>query len=426
MKILEEAKKRCKNPIKLSWRDVRFEVEVLQNEEEMKLDGRKTRRQMIVKDATGYAAPGIATYIMGASGAGKTSLLNILSDRVVMINKAKLSGTITFNDTIPLNQETFARYAAYVMQDDVLFSHFTVVEALTFCARLKLTTPDEEQDKDVSRIIKELGLWHVKDSQIGDIRRKILSGGERKRTSIGVELVSDPSLIMLDEPTSGLDSFKARSICKLLNDLARMKGRTIVSTIHQPSSEAFFYFDRIYLMADGFTVFQGDAAESMDWFRALKFQVPKRCNPADFFMKALSIKYPKQKDDTDKLDLLNRTYKFQLAKRIDTENSLIKLDPPADYAAGAKAYKANMYIQLNQLMYRSWTLAQREPRISRAKIVQTIIIAAFLIPTFWQLNDFINCDPIARPVDKTETECKQLNAVEFHSMIGAMYFLCVM
>lgn len=203
---------------------------------------------------------------------------------------------------------------------------------------------------------------------------------------------------MLDEPTSGLDSFKARSICKLLNDLARMKGRTIVSTIHQPSSEAFFYFDRIYLMADGFTVFQGDAAESMDWFRALKFQVPKRCNPADFFMKALSIKYPKQKDDTDKLDLLNRTYKFQLAKRIDTENSLIKLDPPADYAAGAKAYKADMFIQLNQLMYRSWTLAQREPRISRAKIVQTIIIAAFLIPTFWQLNDFMNCDRGSIPV----------------------------
>ena len=97
------------------------------------------------------------------------------------------------------------------------------------------------------------------DSQIGDVRRKILSGGERKRTSIGIELVSDPSLIMLDEPTSGLDSFKARSICRLLNDLARNKGKTIVSTIHQPSSEAFFYFDRVYLMADGYTVFQGDA-----------------------------------------------------------------------------------------------------------------------------------------------------------------------
>mgnify|MGYP000098881198 FL=1 len=131
---------------------------------------------------------------------------------------------------------------------------------------------------------------------------------------------------MLDEPTSGLDSFKARSICKLLHDLARKKGRTIVSTIHQPSSEAFFYFDRLILMADGFTVFQGDAGESMEYFRTLKFNVPKRCNPADFFMKALNIKYPKQQDDIDKLELLNRSYRFQLDKRIEVDNKLIKLD----------------------------------------------------------------------------------------------------
>jgi len=126
---------------------------------------------------------------------------------------------------------------------------------MTFSARLKLTTPEAEQDADVIRIITELGLFHVKDSQIGSVHRKVLSGGERKRCSIGVELVSNPSCVMLDEPTSGLDSFKARSICKLLHDLARMKGKTIISTIHSPSSEAFYFFDRLILMADGFTVF---------------------------------------------------------------------------------------------------------------------------------------------------------------------------
>jgi ABC-type multidrug transport system ATPase subunit len=232
------------------------------------------------------------------------------------------------------------------MQDDVLFAHFTVVEALTFSARLKLTTPEEVQDADVIRIISELGLFHVKDSQIGSIYKKILSGGERKRTSIGVELVSDPSLIMLDEPTSGLDSFKARSICKLLHDLATKKGKTIVSTIHSPSSEAFYYFDRLILMADGYTVFQGDATESMEYFRTCKFNVPKRCNPADFFMKVLDIKYPKQQDDIDKLELLNRSYRFQLEKRIEVEDKLIKLEIPADYARGDPSYKASTWIQL--------------------------------------------------------------------------------
>ena len=98
-----------------------------------------------------------------------------------------------------------------------------------------------------------------------------MSGGERKRVSIGIELISDPSLILLDEPTSGLDSFKARGICKLLHDLARKKGKTIVSTIHSPSSDAFFYFDRLVLMCDGFIVFQGDAGDSMEYFRTLKF-----------------------------------------------------------------------------------------------------------------------------------------------------------
>ena len=93
---------------------------------------------MIVKDCSGYCAPGVATYILGSSGAGKTSLLNILSDRVALINKAKLSGTIVLNDKIPVNQDAFARYAAYVMQDDILFSHFTCLEALTFSARLRL------------------------------------------------------------------------------------------------------------------------------------------------------------------------------------------------------------------------------------------------------------------------------------------------
>ncbi len=85
------------------------------NEQEAEALGTEFRRQMIVKDCSGFAAPGIATYIMGSSGAGKTSLLNILSDRVALINKATLSGDIIINDDVPVNQDTFARYAAYVM-----------------------------------------------------------------------------------------------------------------------------------------------------------------------------------------------------------------------------------------------------------------------------------------------------------------------
>lgn len=204
-----------KKPIKLSWNNVFYEVDVLTSEEERLADPTlgRIKRQQIVKNVSGFAPPGQATYIMGSSGAGKTSLLNILADRVSTKGNVKISGSITFNDTIAVNKEVFSRYGSYVQQDDVLFSHFTVREALTFAARLKLKTDEDAQDRLVEQLIFELGLTLQANSQIGDSRRKVLSGGERKRCSIGVELVSEPSIILLDEPTSGLDSFKAQSIC---------------------------------------------------------------------------------------------------------------------------------------------------------------------------------------------------------------------
>lgn len=274
---------------------------------------------------------------------------------------------------------------------------------------------------------------------------------------------------MLDEPTSGLDSFKARSICKLLHDLARKRGKCIVSTIHSPSSEAFFYFDRVLLMADGYTVFQGDAAESMEYFKTLKFDVPRLCNPADYFMKVLAINYPKRKEDDDKLEKLNQAYRFSIESRVRMENQLIKLDPPKEFVDNLPAYKASILTQLDQLFYRSWIFAQREPRLSRAKIFQMIVVAFFLIPVFWKINNYFgypggypytHTSPYGTPTDPTNAfmvscnntypmanityvyentnpeflNCYQTenkNAIDTaesnnSSMVGATYFLCVM
>lgn len=168
---------------------------------------------------------------MGSSGAGKTSLLNILSERIALKRGDKLSGNLIINDTAPLNAALFGKIAGYVMQDDVLFIHFTPREALRFAARLKLKSSQQEQDERVEKLIIELGLSNVANTPIGGTFHKTLSGGERKRVAIGVELITDPSLILLDEPTSGLDSFKALSIVKLIRKLAR-QGKTIITTIH--------------------------------------------------------------------------------------------------------------------------------------------------------------------------------------------------
>lgn len=141
------------------------------------------------------------------------------------------------------------------MQDDVIFPYFTVREAMTFAARLRLKISEEEQNKKVEGLIKDLDLGKCADTIVGSVLKKTISGGERKRTAIGVELITDPSVILLDEPTSGLDSFMAKTICKLLQKLAHQNGKTIISTIHQPSSQAFAYFDRLLLMADGNIVY---------------------------------------------------------------------------------------------------------------------------------------------------------------------------
>jgi len=185
-----------------------------------------------VKSVSGFAPPGQATFIIGSSGAGKTTLLNICADRIKFVSGNKLSGNILFNDSLPVNKKMFARFGAYVEQFDALFAHFTVREAMTFSARLKLKIPDAEQDALVEKIIFSLGLTFVANSQIGSVVRKVISGGQRKRTSIGVELVSDPSIILLDDPTAGLDSFKAFGIVKLLNNMARSQGKTIVASIN--------------------------------------------------------------------------------------------------------------------------------------------------------------------------------------------------
>ena len=159
---------------------------------------------------------------MGASGAGKTSLLNILSDRITAKDGDVLSGERLINDKLKVDDNNFGKISGYVMQDDILFAHFTPREALRFAANMKLAHVSvEDREARIEELISDLGLKNSQNTQIGSVMRKTISGGERKRTAIGVELITSPSLILLDEPTSGLDSFKALQIVQLLQRLAR-------------------------------------------------------------------------------------------------------------------------------------------------------------------------------------------------------------
>lgn len=216
----------------------------------------------ILNDISGTVKPGQFLSIIGASGAGKTTLLNYLSDKDPSRNLHK-EGQVFING-VDRSKTDYGRYVAYVQQEDVLYQTLTVRECLTFAARMKLP-PSVNYNERVDRLIESLKLEKAQHTKIGGNLVRGVSGGERKRTSIGVELITDPSLIFLDEPTTGLDSFTAFNVVEVLKAIAE-SGRTVVSTIHQPNTETFAQFDQLMLMADGRTIYMNDASKAVDYF----------------------------------------------------------------------------------------------------------------------------------------------------------------
>lgn len=181
-----------------------------------------------------------------------------------------------------------------------------------------------------------------------------------------MELITDPSLILLDEPTSGLDSFKALTVVKILREQAR-KGKTVISTIHQPGSDIFSLFDRLILMADGHIVYQGDAQDTTSYFSKIGFNCPNFANPADYFLKRLTINYPKQKFDKDKIAFLRQQYQKRLHPLMRTEADQLKL-PSLDLVSISED-AVPLSTQYSQLFYRNRKASIRDPKSIRLKIV---------------------------------------------------------
>jgi ABC-type multidrug transport system ATPase subunit len=188
----------------------------------------------VLHEVSGIFASGKFTAIMGSSGAGKTSLLNAIGGEAA---GGILSGRITVNGQ-GIATDTMRRLRAFVFQDDVMMGTMTVREIISMSARLRLPETISMQEKmdRVEQVIQVLRLEGCCDTVMGYSEASNISGGERKRVAIAMELVTNPSVIFLDEPTSGLDTFTAYTVCRTLKDLAQA-GRTVVATIHQPSSE---------------------------------------------------------------------------------------------------------------------------------------------------------------------------------------------
>ncbi|CAH0584125.1 unnamed protein product [Chrysodeixis includens] len=230
----------------------------------------KGPRKLVVKGVDGRFTSGQLVAIMGPSGAGKSSLLNALSG----YRSAGVTGELLVNGQ-PRDEHLFQRSSCYITQEDLLQPLLTVREAMDVAAKLKvpkgLKAPSEE-------ILQEMGLLEHQHT-----RTDMLSGGQKKRLSIALELVNNPPIFFLDEPTSGLDTVTTTQCVKVLKQLAR-QGRTVVCTIHQPAASLLELFDQVYVIADGRCIYQGDTGAMVPFLRSVGLPCPVHHNPADFII----------------------------------------------------------------------------------------------------------------------------------------------
>eukprot|EP00920_Eleutheroschizon_duboscqi_P006668 GHVT01015683.1.p1 GENE.GHVT01015683.1~~GHVT01015683.1.p1 ORF type:complete len:829 (-),score=174.20 GHVT01015683.1:844-3330(-) len=252
--------------------------------------GRAKNLRRLLDGVSGKVEPGQLVAVMGASGAGKSTLLRVLSGR-----SAAFSGQVFAND-VPLGESsasdsTFKRRSCFILQEDLFLGYLTVKEHLSFMMDLKLGRLEKkEKEKKIERILKLFTLEKVSNSLIGNLAMgstRGISGGEKKRLAIAADLLPNPSLLFADEPTSGLDAFMAESVMKILRLLAD-HGRTVVCTIHQPSSSVFGMFSKVLLLSEGAIVYFGPAKGVLPYFSKLGVECPPFTNPADFLIDALA------------------------------------------------------------------------------------------------------------------------------------------
>ncbi|CAI9096319.1 OLC1v1032424C1 [Oldenlandia corymbosa var. corymbosa] len=247
----------------------------------------------VLNRVSGVVRPGELLAMLGPSGSGKTTLLTALAGRL----PGKISGKITYNG-LPFSS-SMKRKIGFVSQDDVLYPHLTVFETLTYAAFLRLPKKltREEKIEQAELIIMELGLNRCRNSMVGGPLLRGVSGGERKRVSIGQEMLVNPSLLLLDEPTSGLDSTTAQRIVVTLRWLAK-GGRAVITTIHQPSSRLYTMFDKVLVLSEGCPIYYGKSGLVMDYFGSIGYMPGfNYVNPADFLLDLANGVVPDTRQD---------------------------------------------------------------------------------------------------------------------------------
>ncbi|CAK9817464.1 ATP-binding cassette subfamily G member 4 [Anthophora quadrimaculata] len=301
------------------------------------------KTKQILKGISGTFKSGELTAIMGPSGAGKSTLLNVLTG----FENNKWKGEVEYiGNEGKHSWKEYRKHSCYIQQDDKLHPLFTVHEVMWMAVNLKIGSCMSPKAKEmlIDDVLENLDLSKTKQTKCSQ-----LSGGQKKRLSIALELVDNPPVMFLDEPTTGLDSLSSNQCIRLLHSLAKA-GRTIVCNIHQPSAAIFEMFDNVYLLADGQCMYEGTTKNIVPYFASIGLHCPKYHNPADYMIEVVSREYGNYNDQLVKLATSNGK-----CWRTNTQQN----SPLKEFENGMNTTKATVLIQPPSEMERFFILVHR-------------------------------------------------------------------
>lgn len=362
----------------------------------------------ILKEINGVFPPGMNA-ILGPTGSGKSSLLDILAGRKDPVG---LSGDLLIDGSPP--PDNFKCMVGYVVQDDVVMGTLTVRENFQFSAALRLpsSVSSAERKDRVNTVIDELGLHHCADTKVGNEFIRGISGGERKRTNIGMELIISPPVLFLDEPTTGLDANTANSVMLLLKRLA-LRGRTIIFSIHQPRYSIYRLFDSLMLLSLGETVYHGPTKHVLDHLGSLGFHIEEHNNPPDFFLDVINgDTHTGILTDDDAVQDVTKSAGTKDKEELEVHNKLVtgfkksshyqrlqsQLQPIMNQFTDNKM--AGTVVRMRRIEYASSFFKQflivsertlknlwRNPQTSILQVVVMLVFAAIVGAVYWQIDN---------------------------------------
>ncbi|KAK7291743.1 hypothetical protein RIF29_07126 [Crotalaria pallida] len=375
-------------PLTIAFKDVQYFVET---PPEMKKHGTNEKKLQLLRDITGAFRPGVLTALMGVSGAGKTTLMDVLSGR-------KTGGIIEGDIRIagyPKVQKTFERVSGYCEQNDIHSPYITVEESVKYSAWLRLPREIDSvtKGKFVEEVLETIELDDIKDCLVGIPGQSGLSTEQRKRLTIAVELVSNPSIIFMDEPTSGLDARAAAVVIRAVKNVVGT-GRTTVCTIHQPSIDIFETFDELILMkSGGQIIYSGtigyQSSKLIEYFQSIP-GVPKirdNYNPATWMMEATSASVEKELK-VDFATIYKESPLYQ--ETLELVRELSQPWPGSSDLHFSTRFPQNSLGQFFACLWKQHLSYWRSPEYNLTRFIFMVAAAIIFGAVFWQKGSKIN------------------------------------